>query len=316
MKVLAWLRDYLADTTRGLERFCNRYYGTYSARVIDNRDPQGRGRVRAVCPAINMPDEKDVPGGFWMMPCMNGMGTTADGQTEGIFHPPNEGTNIWVTFEAGDPRCPIYMGGYVTTKQKADTFKSDDIKEIGPSKRGWRTRSGHYLLFDDNGDELQVMIVKGNGNGEPTSQFLSFTKEGHTLLTNKKGSSLYMNAEEDETTIQTLDDKGNVLSLVSLGTDKVLLSTKSGGFISIDGKNIVLNGDDIAVNGKGDFNVNTGKVYLGKGASEPAIRGNKFVMGWGLMHQHTSATPGAPTTPGATPPPILNKELSGKVFIS
>jgi len=142
------------------------------------------------------------------------------------------------------------------------------------------------------------------------------TKEGHTIITNGNGSSLYMNAEDNETSLQTLDSNGNVLSMIFLGDDKVTISTKSGGAIGIDGKDIVLTGDNVVADANKQFSANAGTVMLGKGASEPVIRGNKFALGWGLIHQHTTTMPGSPTTPGGTPPVLLYKELSEKVFIA
>lgn len=315
-QVINWLRDYFSDNTRGIERFCDRFYGLYQARVIDNRDPQGRGRVRAVCPAINQPNSEDVPGNFWMMPCMNGLGTTTDNQITGVFHPPEEETNIWVAFEYGDPKFPVYMGGFVTTKQTADTFNSDDIENKGPHKTGIRTKSGHFIRFNDDPDNLDITIARGDGEGEPTPQFISLTNEGNTLITNSRGSYLYMNSEDNETTLQTLDSDGNVLSMLFLGDDKITMMTKSGGTIGIDGKDIVISGDNVVADANKQFSANAGTVMLGSGASEPVIRGNKFAIGWGLIHQHTSGPPGSPTTPGPTPPVLIYKELSEKVYIS
>ena len=316
MKILDWLRDYLSTPGKGLERFCGRYYGVYPGRVVDNKDPEGRGRVLSTCPAINVFEESDVSANMWMLPCMNGMGTTPDGQMSGVFHPPDVGTNIWIQFQFGDPGYPIYMGGYVTKNQEADTFESDDMEGVGPTKRGIRTRSGHFIRFNDDPDVLEITIARGDGEGQPTSQFLSFTKEGNTIVTNEKGSTLYMNAEDDETSLQTLDEQGNVLSMLFLGDDKLTMMTKSGGAIGIDGKDIVLTGDNVIADANKQFSANAGSVMLGKGASEPVIRGNKFALGWGLIHQHTSGVPGSPTTPGATPPVMLYRELSEKVFIS
>ncbi len=316
MMWIEWLRNYLGDVTRGLERFCGRYYGVYLGRVIDTADPDNRGRIRATCPAINMPKEENVPAGFWMLPCLNGLGEDADGKMTGMFHPPDEGTLVWIQFEFGDPRKPLYIGGCLTKRKVSDTFDSDDAENKGPSKRGIRTKAGHFLRFNDDPDKLEITIARGDGEGEPTSQFISMTTEGHTLITNSNGSSLYMNAEDNETTLQTLDSNGNVLSMLFLGNDKITLATKSGGAIGIDGKDIVLTGDNVIADANKQFSANAGTVMLGKGASEPAIRGNKFATGWGIIHQHTSTTPGSPTTSGATPPVLLYNELSDKVFIS
>jgi hypothetical protein len=316
MRIIEWLRDYLRTPGKGLERFCHRYYGLYPGRVVDNQDPEGRGRILATCPAINVFEESQVSTNMWMLPCMNGLGTTPDGQVTGVFHPPEVKTNVWIAFQFGDPGYPVYMGGFVTTKQEASTFESDDMEDVGPTKRGIRTKAGHFIRFNDDSDALEITIARGDGEGDPTSQFLSLTKEGSTIITNDKGSTLYMNSEDDETTLQTLDDQGNVLSMLYLGDDKITLMTKSGGALSIDGKDIVLTGDNVVADANKQFSANAGTVMLGKGASEPVIRGNKFALGWGLIHQHTSGVPGSPTATGATPPVMLYRELSESVFIS
>jgi hypothetical protein len=310
---MEWLRSYLSDVTRGLERFCGRYYGVYQGRVIDNRDPQGRGRVRATCPAINMPKETDVPGGYWMLPLSPGLGTV-DGNTSGVFFPPEEGANIGIKFEFGSPDRPFYVGGYSTTKQTSTTFDSDDMENKGPTKRGMKTKAGHYLFFNDDPDKLEVKIVKGDGNGDESFQFLAFDKDGNTTITNKNGSFIYMNADDSETSIQTLDDQGNVLSLFMLGNDKITLATKSGGSISIDGKNITMTGDNVVADCNKDFSANAGSVHLGNNAAEPVLLGMKM-MQWELLHQHTTAAPGAPTTVGLTPPLLIGSEISTCVYV-
>ena len=284
--------------------------------MIDNRDPENRCRVRATCPAINMPKEEDVPSGFWIRPEMDGMGDDEDGVVVGSFWPPEEGAIIGVRFEWGNPSLPIYCGGTITTRKTSDTFDSDDMENLGPTKRGFRTKAGHFVRFNDDPDKLEITIARGDGEGEPTAHFLSMTTEGHTLITNASGSNLYLNAKDNETTLQTLDADGNVKSMLLLGDDKVTLMTESGGALGIDGKDIVLSGDNVVADANKQFAANAGTVMLGKGAAEPVIRGNKFSLGWGLIHQHTSGPPGAPTTPGATPPVMLYNELSESVFIS
>jgi len=317
IKSISELINYISAPGMGLEKLCGKYYGLYPARVIDNSDPENRGRVRAVCPAVNQTKKENISGSAWMVPCMNGLGIDPDtGQMTGIFHPPDEGMNIWVSFQFGDPEYPVYMGGWMTTKEKTDTFKSDDEEGLGAHKKGIRTKTGHFLRFNDDPEKLEITISRGDGKGQPTSQFFSFTKEGHTLITNKLGSYLYMNAEDKELSLANVDEDGKVLSQFMLGNDKISMVTKSGGAFGIDGKNIVLTGDNVVADCSKQFSANAGTVMLGKGAKEPVIRGNKFVMGYALIHQHTTTAPGAPTLVGPTPPPMLYNELSESVFIS
>lgn len=308
---IGWLRDYLKDITKGLERFCNRYYGIYPGKVIDNKDPQGRFRIRALCPAINLNKPEDVGSSYWMDPCMPGLGVDPDtGQMTGLVYPPDIGTNVWIQFQFGDPRFPVYMGGWVTKKNKSDTFESKKS-----FKRGFKTKTGHFIRMNDDKDELQIMISKGDGDGEPSPSFLAMTKEGHTMLTNDLGSTIFMDGEKPGISMMAADDKGNVSSLFSLGDDSITIATKSGGAIGINKKNITFTGDNIVADANKQVALNGGSVMLGKGASEPAVRGMKFMM-WSILHNHTTTSPGSPTGPGITPPPMLYKELSEKVFIA
>jgi len=312
---VGWLKEVLSDVTRGLEWFCGRYYGLYEGVVIDNADPQGRLRVRATCPAIRLVREGSVSNDYWMLPSMPGLGTDPEtGQSTGVFHPPDVGTNVWVMFRHGDPEYPVYIGGWITSKNVSDTFSSEDAW-----KKGIRTKTGHYLRMSDDPDDLHLTIGRGDGEGAETPMFLSFTKEGHTMLTNILGSTLYMNGEKSETTLMTgkpkADGTTEVTSMLMLGDDKITLATKSGGAYGIDGKNHTITGDNLIADCAKEFVANSGSVKLGKNATEPAVRGMKF-MQWALIHQHTMPMPVGVTVTGPTPPPMLYNELSEKVFIS
>ena len=141
-------------------------------------------------------------------------------------------------------------------------------------------------------------------------------KKGSFTATNANGSLLYMNAEKPETSLMTANEDGDVVSFLMLGDDKITLGTKSGGSIGISKKNITLLGDNVIANCGKQFVADAGTVKLGTNATEPAVRGMKF-MQWSLIHQHviTAPVPGAPTGPGPTPPPMLYNELSEVVWI-
>lgn len=309
---IGWLRDKLfAD---GLEYFANRFYGLYPATVVDNADPENRGRIRATVAAIGVDKPEMVGPGFWALPCMNGLGVGEDGQATGMFHPPDVGTEVWVQFQYGDPAFPVYMGGYIT-KKTSDTFDAE-----GALKKGIRTKTGHFIRMSDDPADLHLMIAKGDGAGGPSPAFLTMDKDGSTLLTNEKGSMLFMSALVPETSLMTANDAGEVTALLMLGDDKITLATKSGGALGIDGKNVTVTGDNMVTNLSGDFAADSGSVHLGKGAAEPAVLGNAL-MAWAIQHGALGhlgpgPVPGAPCTPGAGPPLVLNAQLSSKVYVS
>lgn len=78
------------------------YYGKYRGVVINNIDPEQRGRIQV--------EVSDVPTLFpptWAMPCLPVGGIQA-----GIFTVPPIGAGVWVEFEQGDPDYPIWVGCY------------------------------------------------------------------------------------------------------------------------------------------------------------------------------------------------------------
>lgn len=307
---IGWLKNAIMN--KGLEWFAHRYYAIYPGVVIDNADPQNRGRVRALCPEIRLTKKEDVSNDFWMVPCMNGLGVNPDtGQMTGMFHPPDVGTNIWIQFEKGDPDHPIYMGGWVTNKNESDTFSNEDAL-----KKGIRTATGHYIRMNDDPEDLHLKVVKGDGEGGESTVFLDFTKEGHVTVSNGLESQIHMNGEEPEVSLTVKNGSGVETSSLVLGDDVITLSTKSGGSYEISGRNHTTSGDKVTAECNVEFYADSNRVKLGKGASEPAVKGNAFTQWVSLVHQHTMPTPIGTTAPGPNPPPLLMKELSGKVTLS
>lgn len=78
------------------------YYGKYRGIVMNNLDPEFRGRIQVVC--------ADVPTLLpptWAMPC-----TPIGGIQHGMVAIPPIGSGVWVEFEQGDPDYPIWVGSY------------------------------------------------------------------------------------------------------------------------------------------------------------------------------------------------------------
>lgn len=311
---IGWLRNMLARW--GLEWFAKRFYGVYPGIVIDNKDPEGRGRIRPLIPALGMKTENHVGKNYWADASMTGLGTDPKTkQMTGQFHPPDIGTNVWVLFQFGDTKFPVYIGGFITLDNASDTFSSEDAL-----KKGIRTRTGHFLRMNDDPEDLNLMIGKGDGDGGPSPTFISMSKEGHFQASNDQGSSLFMNAVDNEVSLTCGKVDGETVEALSfflLKDDEISMATKSGGAFGIKKKNISIVADNFVANCAQQFSADAGTVMLGKGASEPAIRGMRLVQ-WALLHQHTQGppVPGTPTVVGPVPPPMLYNELSEKVFIA
>jgi hypothetical protein len=91
----------------------------YRGKVVDNKDPEERGRVKVRVPAVLGPETDS-----WAMPA-----EPYAGPSVGFFAIPPIGAEIWVQFEGGDLTLPIWTGGYWTTKNDVPVSPaSPDIK--------------------------------------------------------------------------------------------------------------------------------------------------------------------------------------------
>lgn len=77
-----------------------KYYGKYRGTVINNVDPEQRGRIMAI-----VPDVLGMVPSSWAMPCF-----PVAGKQNGVCAVPKIGDGVWVEFEQGDPDYPIWVG--------------------------------------------------------------------------------------------------------------------------------------------------------------------------------------------------------------
>lgn len=116
--------------------------------VIDNDDPEKRGRLTVQCDTIAEGDVLE-----WMNPSFHFVDSSSDEQG-GSFWVPNPGAIVEVTIEAEDDseandldpqwKCSVYSQGGVP----------EVFQENYPKRRGWVTRKGHILYFDDTEDSF------------------------------------------------------------------------------------------------------------------------------------------------------------------
>lgn len=79
-----------------------RYYGKYRGTVVNNVDPEQRGRIMA-----KVPDVLGLTPSSWAMPCISTAGVQS-----GMFVVPPVSSGVWIEFEQGDPDYPIWTGGF------------------------------------------------------------------------------------------------------------------------------------------------------------------------------------------------------------
>lgn len=132
----------------GLEKL-GLYYSQYRGWVVDNQDPLNLQRLK-----INVPEVygDGVPN-YWAWPVANFSGNFYGSQCI-----PQKGDFIWVSFEKGNIRKPIWNHGYFSKGKVPD--------DLTNTKLYWfRTPSGLTILIDDiNGT---ISLYKKDGELQP-----------------------------------------------------------------------------------------------------------------------------------------------------
>src|SRR6185312_3412049 len=80
----------------------NKFFGKYRGTVIQNVDPEQRGRIQ-----VMVPDVSGLIPSSWAMPCV-----PIAGKQSGVYVAPQIGAGVWIEFEQGDPDYPVWVGGF------------------------------------------------------------------------------------------------------------------------------------------------------------------------------------------------------------
>lgn len=77
-----------------------KYYGKYRGTVVQNVDPEQRGRIQAI-----VPDVSNVVPTTWASACV-----PLAGKSMGTYVVPQIGSGVWIEYEQGDVDYPIWTG--------------------------------------------------------------------------------------------------------------------------------------------------------------------------------------------------------------
>lgn len=121
--------------------------GLQAGVVTDNEDPEGEFRVRVMLPLVVDGDD-----GVWAR-----VAAVDAGADRGFFFRPEIGDEVLVGFLDDDPRQPVVLGMLHSSAMTAPLEPSND----NPQK-GYKSRSGIQLLFDD--DKKIVTLLTPGGN--------------------------------------------------------------------------------------------------------------------------------------------------------
>jgi len=141
----------MASRTRAAET--DRYYGVYSAYVVDIKDPDGQGRVKVGLPWLSAQGGAEPH--VWAR-----IATLMAGNGRGSWFIPEPDDEVLVCFEAGELGRPYVIGGLWNGVDRPpvvmDIDGNNDVKQI-------RSRSGVTITLDDSSSEEKLILETPGG---------------------------------------------------------------------------------------------------------------------------------------------------------
>ena len=274
----------------------NKGFGIYRATVVENVDPEGRGRIRFRMDHPNSTPIDKLPFAEYCSPF--GGGDNIDGA--GFFFVPEIGSQVWIMYENGDKSQPVWLGSSFFSERGRQNIPIEaKPTTVEPTVRMIKTPTGHKLIFDDrpvnavgdpdagvilqyrDGTELRLQDGSGSGRGirlgfGTTRGELKITREGLRLQSNRGGGLVvndtldYVQVSDQETKshltlmqkkICLFAESGIMIDTPSstvFNTDKGLQIKSSGGKFDVKSSNVgITSAQDINLQTGGNFNVNS-----------------------------------------------------------
>lgn len=194
----------------GFEYF-NKYYGCYRGYVAYNDDPKGMCRLRVCVPSIfgkYIPEQ-------WALP--KGMIATNEA---GLILIPSEADPIWVSFENGDSRYPIWeYGWYIKDKVPENDGDGSLILQYG----------GHRIKLDKI-NNLASIITKDGTAIELNNDNLTLTHKNGNVIDISKTINLGTKNKASQAAI--LGDKTEeYLKKILQEVSEISVTTPDGVFV-------------------------------------------------------------------------------------
>lgn len=158
----------------GLEAV-GKYYSSYRGYVIDNNDAENMGRIKVLVPSIT----KDKAHTRWAWPK-----NQYSGADHGVQLLPQNGSVVWVEFESGNPRFPIWSHAHFGLNEKPEEFASSQVY-------GFKSPKGQLIIIDDRDDVEKIIFNRGDNAGlvkviELTDKLNNLEKKVNNLLSHYK----------------------------------------------------------------------------------------------------------------------------------
>lgn len=194
----------------------------------------------------------------------------------------DDGSEDTIDIDLPEPRytCMVY----------SDAADIDEIfKENYPNRMGWKTNSGHFLLFDDTPDKSFVSITSGKGH----QIILDETKDLERIFFKTIKGNKFL-----------IDDKNENFTIETVGGHKIILDDKNDKiqFIHKGGSTTVMEAGKITSTASAEIVADAPIIKLGTSPVFHATLSENVI---GLHDQHLHLVPQSPGGINPSQPPIV-----------
>ncbi len=194
------------------------------------------GRIKVSIPSVF---DQEKPEDFvWARPCF----------PYGHFYVPEKKDKVWIAFENGDPKAPVWLGVWYP-----DGKAPPEAKASPPVRRVIHSAQGHSLVLDDDEDEATIALSHGDEKAK-------ITLTGDTLEIAVEKHIITIDNEEKAIAIQHSNAKGKAVlsnnavelsfgsSTITLNDSSISLKVGSTTTITLSASGIKLEGARIDLN--------------------------------------------------------------------
>jgi uncharacterized protein involved in type VI secretion and phage assembly len=193
--------------------------GVAIALVTQNDDPEKMCRVKVSFPWHEQPRES-----YWAR-----LSTPMAGKDRGFVTIPEVGDEVLVAFEREDLRFPYILGGLWNGKDTPPISNDDGNND----KRIFKSRDGHYLLYDDNSSAGEVILTHKKGRR------IAFTPSGW-VVEDENGNKIEVDSGSGSMTIEAKGQLNIRAASITIETTATL-EMKSSATLTIRGSLVTIN---------------------------------------------------------------------------
>jgi len=220
--------------------FSRPYIEPQIGKILDNKDPDGKGRVKVQLLWFTDDDKSAAP---WIQVMTDYAGDSGRGKNRGNHFIPEIGDSVVVSFTENDPSKPFVLGS-ISVQDKRDTKSNDKNFE-----KVIATRSGNTIFFRDKEDskEQEIRIETDTNN------IISI------LVNNGKGTILIKSSEK----IEVSSDKSILVKSEDIKVEGKTISINASDSIEMKAnKDISISATNVKINGKAKVEVASTQVSI------------------------------------------------------